>query len=301
MPATTVFIESWFLPVEILKTICTFLTIVCCAICLCIILLNKTCHTLPMILTANTYASTLAFACSMLSTSIATIEHDLKQIYYQDLLCIIQCYAGYVTVFWLNYSFSIEAMYRYVIVMYPTRLFFLTVKFYTISICLSWICGVLCALVFPFLGDIVYNVDNQICQIPLRPSFSLIYSVSCIYLIPLSVTIFIYRRLVHYVKQMSKRVTPIYVISRVQREVRMVRHTVLLVMLFISLGTPYTIFIVLSFFHSAPKYHFRLAYISIDISLLLMVIVLFYFNEPLKTVVKKKLRRRTNAAMTIVL
>ncbi|CAF1431731.1 unnamed protein product [Adineta ricciae] len=300
MPATTVFIESWFLPVEILKTICTFLTIVCCTIYLCIILLDKTCHTLPMILTANTYASTLAFACSMLSTSIATIEHDLKLIYYQDPQCVGRCFASHASAFWLNYSFSIEAMYRYVIVMYPTRLYFQTIKFHTIIICLSWLCGTLYPVVFLFLGSIVYNVDNQICQVPLGLSFPMIYAALGVYLIPLTMTVFIYFRLVCYVKQMSKRVTPIYIISRAQRELRMVQHTILTSILLISLGAPYTIFIVMSFFHSAPQYHFRLAYISIDISLLLMMIVLFCFNEPLKTVVKKKLHPRANMVMAVI-
>ncbi|CAF1431702.1 unnamed protein product [Adineta ricciae] len=78
MPATTVFVESWFLPIEIIKIVCTFLTSVCCVIYLCIILLNKTCHTLPMMLTANTCASTLAFACSMLSTKNLSNLSDFR-------------------------------------------------------------------------------------------------------------------------------------------------------------------------------------------------------------------------------
>ncbi|CAF1431792.1 unnamed protein product [Adineta ricciae] len=253
-----------------------------------------------MMLTANTCASTLAFACSMLSTSIVTIQNDSKQIYDQDLLCVSRCFASHASAFWLNYSFSIEAIYRYVIVMYPTRLYLQSIKFHTIIICLSWLCGILYPVVFLFLGSIVYNVDNQICQVPLGLSFPMIYAALYVYLIPLSMTVFIYFRLVYYVKQMSKRITPIYVISRAQRELRMVQHTVLTSVVLISLGAPYTIFIVLSFFHSAPQYHFRLAYISIDISLLLMVIVLLYFNEPLKTVVKKKLHPRANTVMAII-
>lgn len=54
----------------------------------------------------------------------------------------------------------------------------------------------------------IYNVDNQICQIPLWFSFSLIYAAVYIYLIRMSMLIFIYFKLIRYVHGMNDRVTP---------------------------------------------------------------------------------------------
>ncbi|CAF0845593.1 unnamed protein product [Adineta steineri] len=301
MNLTSILIESWFIPIEIVKSIGTLLTIIVCTFFLCIILFDKTCHTVPFMLTANTCFSTLLFACTLFSISIVTIQNDLKQIVVQDSFCVIQCYTSYTFGFWLNYSFSIEAFYRYLIVIYPTRLFYQSIKFQRIVICLTWILGIIYPLVFLFTNNIVYDIDNQLCQVPLRISFSIIYSALFNYLIPLSMTMFIYFRLVQNVKEMSKRVTSTYILSRAQRELKMVQQTIFIMIFLVFLGIPYTIFILMSFFNDVPKYHFRVAYIFIDTSLILMMMILFQFNTPLKSTTMKRINPQTNVvlAMTI--
>ncbi|CAF1521436.1 unnamed protein product [Adineta steineri] len=168
-------------------------------------------------------------------------------------------------------------------------------------ICLTWILGIIYPLVFLFTNNIVYDIDNQLCQVPLRFSFSIIYSALFNYLIPLSMTMFIYFRLVQNVKEMSKRVTSTYILSRAQRELKMVQQTIFIMISLVFLGIPYTIFILMSFFNDVPKYHFRVAYIFIDTSLILMMMILFQFNAPLKSSTMKRINPRTNVvlAMTI--
>jgi hypothetical protein len=46
----------------------------------------------------------------------------------------------------------------------------------------------------------------------------------------------------------------------------------------------------MSFFTSPPKYHFRIAYIFVDVSLAFVMITIFKFTGPLKTAVKKLLK-----------
>ena len=299
MNSTAVLLESWFIPIEVIKNICNSLTIIFCILFLCFILLEKTCHTVPMILTASTCFSILVYTCAMFSTSTITLQNDLNQIFSQDSLCIIRNYITNVSGFWLTFSFLIEAVYRYLIIVYPTRLFYQTMKFQTMIICLSWIGGIIYPFPYLFSGDIVYQIDDQQCQLKLQFSFFVFYTQSCIYLIPISMTILIYFRLVYYVKQMSKRVTRVDILSRAQRELKMLQRTLLLIALLMSLGTPYTIFIFMSFFHRAPKYHFRLVYIFVDLSLTLFMMALFYLNESLKRSIMRRIYPRRNVGMAV--
>ena len=91
---------------------------------------------------------------------------------------------------------------------------------------------------------------------------------------------------------MSKRVTPVNTLFRAQRELRMIRRIVYLVLILLILGFPYALFILMSFFNSAPKYHFRIAYIFVDVSLAFVMIALFQITEPLKTSIMKRINRR---------
>jgi uncharacterized membrane protein YfcA len=159
-------------------------------------------------------------------------------------------------------------------------------------ICLTWIFCFVYPLAFMFTDEIKYNVDNQICQLVLRLCFSVIYGGHCSYIIPVLMINFIYLKLIRYVHAMNKRTTPVNVLSRVKRQLRMVRRIIILLMIIIVMGCPYGIFIFISFFTSPPKYHFRIAFIFIDLSLIVEMLVLFQFTDPLKTSIMKRIRQR---------
>jgi hypothetical protein len=243
MNSTTTVVESWFIPLDILMIVCTTLTIILSIIFLCIIILDKTCHTVPMMLTANSCLSALIAGYVLLSLSISTFQNDLKQIYFEDSLCFLRAYFNYVSNVLFIHSFLTQSIYRYVTVVYPTHLFWQSAKFQLLVICIKWIFAFVYPFAFLFTGEIIYNVDNQICQIPLRLSFALIYSSLCIYIIPVSMITFIYFKLVRYVKQMSERATPTNSLSRAQRELKMVKRIVILINILVIIGFPYTIFI----------------------------------------------------------
>jgi len=84
---------------------------------------------------------------------------------------------------------------------------------------------------------------------------------------------------------MSKLVTPVNQLLRIRRELKMVRRIVMLLLILVALGLPYTIFFIISFFTHPPKYHFRLAFLSVDISLACVIIALGQFSDPIKTFV----------------
>ena len=105
---------------------------------------------------------------------------------------------------------------------------------------------------------------------------------------------FIYFKLVRYVRQMNKNVTSVNILFRAQRELRMVRRTVILVSILFILCFPYAMFIFISFFTSIPKYHFRIAFLFIDISVVFVMIALFQFNDLIKISIMKIINLETN-------
>ena len=82
---------------------------------------------------------------------------------------------------------------------------------------------------------ITYNIENQICQSPIPLSFAIIYIIPNMILNP------IYMKLVRYVHQMNKRVTPANVLSRAERELKMVQNIVTISTILVILGLPYAI------------------------------------------------------------
>jgi hypothetical protein len=297
--ATIINIQSWFIPLDVLKLICLILVIILAVIFLFIVAIDRTCHTVPMMLVANSCLAELIFGSTLLGMAVFTLENDLKQIQYQDSLCIFLGYMGFVSGALQNYSYLLQAIYRYIVVVYPARLAYQSARFQILLICLTWICGIVYPIPIVFTDQIKYDVDNQICQMPLRLSFLIIFNACYTYMIPVGAIVLIYFRMVRYVKQMSKRVATINTLRRAQRELKMIRRIIRLISILLSLGIPFTIFTFMSFFNSAPKYSFRIAYIFIDVSLALVMIVLFQNTDPVKTFVMKKIHWRSNTILAV--
>jgi hypothetical protein len=59
-------IESWYIPMDILRLVCIMITITIALMFLVIIALNKTCQTVPMMLVANTCVAQLVCVCTAL-------------------------------------------------------------------------------------------------------------------------------------------------------------------------------------------------------------------------------------------
>ncbi|CAF1414182.1 unnamed protein product [Adineta steineri] len=292
--ATTINIESWFVLLDILAIICIIFVIILSIIYLFIIILDKTCHTIPLMLIGNTCFIAFLAGCSILSMCIFTLENDLKQIHYQDSLCIFRAYTAYVSCALFNFSFLLQAIYRYITVIYPSYLLWQSAKIQILFICLIWIFSFTYPFEFVFTNEITYNIDNQICQLPFQFSLSIIYVTHCAYIIPVLMIMLIYFKLVRYVREMGKRVTPVNTLFRAQRELKMVQRTVIIITILVILCFPYALFIGISFFTAPPKYHFRIAYIFADVSILSVMVALFQFTDSLKDSIMKRINRTSN-------
>lgn len=289
--------ESWYIPIDIFMIICSISIIILSILYLLIILFDKTCHTIPMILIANSCLSEFLFAGDILWMNIFALENDLKQIIYEDSLCSFRGYLSYSLCALQDYSYLLQAIYRYIIVVYPSNLFWQAKRTQLILIGVTWILAFTLYMPFLIVGEFVYNIHSQICQMHLRLSFQVLFAANTIYIMPVLMTVFIYFKLVRYIRQMGKRVIPTYTLSRAQRELKMVRRIVILVGILVITCFPYEIFVVMSFFTQPPKYHFRLAFISINLSILFVMIALFQFTDPLKTSMKKIINNQLNTVV----
>lgn len=292
--ASTTALEPWFIPLGIIILLFNTLVIILSIFYLLIILLDKTCYTVLMMLTANTCISAFVLGCVSFSLIFYTFISDFKGIQYEDSLCQFRGYMAYVSAALFNYSFIIQALYRYLAVIYPKRLFFQSIRFQLSVVCLTWIFDFIYPLVFFLKGEYIYNSDDHICLLPFRLSFAMIFVTVCLYTIPVSMIQMIYFLLVRYVKKVNTRVVSVNTLHRARRHLKMVRHIATLITLLLVVGFPYAALITMSFFTSSPKYHNRIAHTSHNTALLCTMIALFYFTDLLKTSLIKRITRRNN-------
>jgi hypothetical protein len=164
------------------------------------------------------------------------------------------------------------------VIVYPTRLFWQSARVQILLIGLGWILAFVFPLPVTLTGNITYNVDNQICQVPLRFSLALLYIPWFVFVIPVHLVIFIYMKLVRFVRGMSQHVTSANTLHRAQRDLKVVRRIVILTQIIIISGTPITTFIFLSFANRAPKYHFRIGLIFIYAAILAAMIMFYQIH-----------------------
>ncbi|CAF4069751.1 unnamed protein product [Adineta steineri] len=266
-----------------------------------IIIFDTTCHTLPMMLVANSSLTQILFATVLLMMTIFSLENDIKQRYYYDLFCIIRGYLSYASCTAMNYSFLLQAIYRYIIVFYPINLFWQSKRIQMLLVVVTWMFSYIYPFAFIFTGDITYNSSNQLCQIPLHLSFSLLFVIFNGYLGPVVAIQIIYLKLVRYVKEISKQaITTRNNLPRIRRELKMVRRIVTITAILVILGLPYTSFLFMSFFTEPPTYYYRISSIFTNPSLIFIMIALFQFTDPLKSFVLRKINfRRETVVPTI--
>ncbi|CAF1085135.1 unnamed protein product [Adineta steineri] len=226
--------------------------------------------------------------------AVFTLRHDLQKSSEKSTsFCVILGFLAFVADGIQNYSYLLTAVYQYISVVYPNKVIWRTVKTQFCLISVIWIVCIMDMLPVLLAGQISYNVNNQICQVPLRLSLPLIYVAATIYSVPNFGITIVYIKLTRYVHQMSFRTVSNNTLFHARRELRLVQRTFVLTNTLIVLGFPYLIFVLTSFFTPPTKYHFRIIFICIDISVLMVIIIGYCFTPNIKTIIQKILSRST--------
>ncbi|CAF0812796.1 unnamed protein product [Adineta steineri] len=149
-----------------------------------------------------------------------------------------------------------------------------------------------CMIIFTFYNDLqqTYNQD-VFCNF--RDHIA-VYNVFCVYIIPINGIVFIYLKLIRYVRGMNKRVTLVNTLLRAKKELKMVFRIVILISIFF-------ISVFMGAFTSPSKYHFRIALTFIEISLVFVMIALFKFTDPVRTSIMKRINRRLNIVVATMI
>lgn len=119
---STIIVEWWFIPLDILTTLCSIFVVLLAASFLLLIALDSASHTVSVLLVAYSCLTALITGCSVLSMSVFTFGSDLGRTQYADVQCVMRAYMGYVFYAQLDCSFFLQAMYQYILVVYPARL-----------------------------------------------------------------------------------------------------------------------------------------------------------------------------------
>ena len=286
--------EPWFIPIDIIMLFSISIAILLGTLYLLIIIFDRTCRNVLMLLVANSCLSEIVFGCIMLSVTMFMLENDFNRVQYYDSYCVFRGYMAYVVTFLQNCSYLLQAVYRYLVVVYPTRFIWHSLKFQLTLIFIMWIIGFVCPVPLIAANRITYNGDNQICQMPFEFSVFMVYNALCVYIIPISLLVLVYFKLVQYVRQLSRNITTANTLMRAQRELRMIYHLIILVSGIVIIGFPYTLLVFISFFTNPPKYHYRIAYIFVNVTLPFEMLAILFFTEPLKISVKKRLKLNNN-------
>ncbi|CAF3894466.1 unnamed protein product [Adineta steineri] len=180
-------------------------------------------------LTINSCLSEFILTNTLFWAGIFTLINDLQQIQHKDSFCVFRCYLIHCGCFLQGHSYLLQAIYRYIKIIYPSRLSWQSRQNQLLLIGTIWILAFVHAIPFLFFDGIVYNVHNQVCQMVLGFYFLMIYMMFTDYILPMILIMLVYFKLLRYVKKMSKRVTSTNTLSRAQRELKMVRRTVIMI------------------------------------------------------------------------
>lgn len=297
---TTFEIQSWFIPLDIFNTVCCTLAALLALIFLFIILYDKLYTTVTMIFVANSCIAELGLSLSLSGTAVYRMYRDVHQIYYEDLLCTTLSCIIYIAIGLQNYFYLLQSFYRYVLVVYPNRVFYQSIKFQTSLLFVSWIISIVYPIILSATGQLKYNPDDQICQMPLGFSVMLLVNSFYIFTLPTIGLMIVYMKMVRYVKDISRNLATSNSLFHARRELTMIRRIITLVLMLSSLGVPYFVFMVMSFFNRAPKYSFRISYSFISPALIPILLSVLQMAEPLKNSLKKRIMgHRTNVVRTI--
>lgn len=159
---------SWYIPIDIFTIIISLLTTIFALIFILVIIFNRTLRNLATILSSHTCLSIAYFSLTITSIAIHQYQCDTTSTadstVCDDFSCIIRNYMNTVGTTWALYSFLIQALHQYLSVVYPSKLFHKTYRFYSLIIVAQLL--VVSFIPYPFhfiVPSIHYDSSSYVC------------------------------------------------------------------------------------------------------------------------------------------
>ncbi|CAF1240546.1 unnamed protein product [Didymodactylos carnosus] len=283
-------IEPWYIAVDIILITACVTAIVLSLLCLIVILLNRQLHTVSNLLVFNSCLCELIFSSVMLAVAGYLCYSDIHQLTVPTPLCAFRGYFGYTTVAAQNWSYLIQAIHRYICVVHHHKRQQTSYHLHICFIVIQWIYCILFPLPLLLIPtQIQYIPANQMCQVPIFHSLQMMYLALCIYLTPVISIIIIYFLLVKYVNKMARQQqqqqhqSTHITLFQARRQLSMLKRIILLIIFLVTCCGPYMSFVLIGFRGTDPYvYHFRIAYIFLDLSVVLVMVAIIYSTNNIR-------------------
>ncbi|CAF1486937.1 unnamed protein product [Adineta ricciae] len=240
-----------------------------------------------MILSSTLCFAELFFGSVTASIAVFSLQNDRQQRVFQDSLCVFRGYMGFVGFCLLMNSCVLQAIYRYIVIVYPTRLSWQSARVQLIAISVTCLYCFVTMLPWFLTGNITYSIDDQVCLVSLQLSVPVIYNMFMTFVFPISIIMLIYKKLVYHVQQISIRATSNQTVFQARRNFTIVSRIIIIVIILLVLGIPYMIFNFMSFFTKPSRYHLRITVLLLDVFQPLTMMVIFLSNQPVMDIIKK--------------
>ncbi|CAF0868559.1 unnamed protein product [Didymodactylos carnosus] len=297
-----------FLAADLIIIIFSIIAIVVALLFIFIVAFNRQTHSVANLLACHSSIAEIMFSLTTLNIAIQMYQKDIASITpmsNSDIAypsCFFWGWMIYVSATLQDYSYAIQAFYRYMCVVYKSKSFLQSYRLYIVVIAIHWMFAFLTQLPYYVLAQIKYDNFNHLCQVAIRNSGLIMYIDTVVYIFPVSVVVFVYYKLVVYVRTISNQSklssVPSIALFQAKRELKMVRRIIVLILILITCGFPYTVFNVIGFVADPPRYHFRVSITFITLSSALVMIAMFLQTRNVKDVLFNFIGYKTNRIQT---
>jgi hypothetical protein len=159
---------SWYIPIDILIILISLVTAIFALIFVVIIIFNRSLRNLATVLSSHTCLSIAFFSLTITLIAVHQYQCDMtssaESMVCDDSFCIIRNYLNTVGTTWALYSFLIQAIHRYLTVVYPSKLVLKTYRFYSLIIVIQFLIASFVPCPFHFIVPTIhYDRYNYVC------------------------------------------------------------------------------------------------------------------------------------------
>ncbi|CAF0764891.1 unnamed protein product [Didymodactylos carnosus] len=255
---------------------------------------HKNNHTVPNSLSCNSCSGGLFYFC--VYTVFIIYEYLPEKYRTNPLLCQLQGYMYSVSCCAVTYSYLVQATNRLFYALFYKYRFLLSSKSACILIVIHWSLSFILPFPIIFLNGYQYQIESQICILTTKQFPTAMYGVAAFFFVPLSSVIGIYTIILHNACQRTKRYASRAIRKRhhatvysrrSSRDLKVIRHTVILIGILTVGGTPYCILIILDVLNAASPEWYLLVTLFITFSVMADMIVIFAYNKSCINIIYK--------------
>ena len=241
------------------------------------------------LLASNTFLSALTYSSAHFSIAVSVLKSDLatkvgKRPHLANPFCMSSAYVFYCGCALLYYSYVMEAFQRFArVVMYDCRWLHKR-RIQLIFLLTQWFaCAFGTFLPLSVSNQLQYDMNMNMCIIPIRSNgWTMYYAMFC-YSIPIVLVALFYHRLIRYISVARQRVSACLISGSVvisaKRQLALIQRVIVLIAILVLSGVPYCVFIAIGFFTDPPEYQFRISFLCVDIALASVVTTMFCYSR----------------------